>query len=151
MLKTITCRPTLLLIMTHLQMKKSQTIGGKWGKSFLTRCVAHSYFSARQLQVDDIYSFIEANVTRYALLNLSSTIFFYGPRDSGKSTFLFQTAFFEMLLDQLCNPGEITGKNEGIKNLNGAWLQAYEIGVDPRTRVERKYNLLSFASKQQGK
>ena len=47
-----------------------------------------------------------------------------------------------MLLDQLCNPGEITGKNEGIKNLKRAWFQAYEIGVDQRTRVERKYNLL---------
>ena len=53
-----------------------------------------------------------------------------------------------MLLDQLCNPGEITGKNEGIKNLNGAWLQAYEIGVDQRTRVEKKHNLLNFATKQ---
>ena len=56
-----------------------------------------------------------------------------------------------MLLDQLCNPGEITGKNEGIKNLKRAWFQAYEIGVDQRTRVERKYNLLQFANKQAGK
>ena len=86
-------------------------------------------------------------MTRFALLQLSSTIFFYGPRESGKTTFLFQTAFFEMLLDQLCNPGEITGKNEGIKNLKRAWFQAYEIGVDQRTRVERKYNLLQFANK----
>ena len=52
-----------------------------------------------------------------------------------------------MLLDQLCNPGEITGKNEGLKHLHGAWLQAYEIGVDQRTRVEKKYNLLNFVTK----
>ena len=28
--------------------------------------------------------------------------------------------------------------------MNGAWLQAYEIGIDPRTRVEKKRNLLNF-------
>ena len=54
---------------------------------------------SKQLQVENIYSFIEDNVTRFALLQFSSTIFFYGPRESGKTTFLFQTAFFEMLLD----------------------------------------------------
>jgi len=32
-----------------------------------------------------------------------------------------------------------------LGGLNGAWLQAYEIGIDQRTRVEKKTNLLNFA------
>ena len=64
---------------------------------------------------------------------------FYGAKDAGKSTFLFQTSFFNMLTDQLFGT---TG--EGLRGLNGDWLQAYEIGIDQRTRVEKKTNLLNF-------
>ena len=50
-----------------------------------------------------------------------------------------------MLTDQLfgTNGG---GATEGLHNLNGAWIEAYEIGIDQRTRVEKKKNLLTFAS-----
>ena len=101
----------------------------------------------RQLQVGDIYGFIEENLTKFAQLNLNSTMIFYGAKGAGKSTFLFQTSFFNMLTDQLfgTNGGSAT---EGLRNLNGAWIEAYEIGIDQRTRVEKKKNLLTFASTQ---
>ena len=99
----------------------------------------------RQLQVGDIYGFIEENLTKFAQLNLNSTMIFYGAKGAGKSTFLFQTSFFNMLTDQLfgTNGG---GTTEGLHNLNGAWIEAYEIGIDQRTRVEKKKNLLTFKS-----
>lgn len=53
----------------------------------------------RQLQVADIYGFIHENLTKFAQLNLNSTMIFYGAKDAGKSTFLFQTSFFNMLTD----------------------------------------------------
>ena len=68
---------------------------------------------------------------------------FYGAKDAGKSTFLFQTSFFNMLTDQLFGTNGVT---EGLGNLNGAWIQAYEIGIDKRTRVEKKTNLLNFTN-----
>ena len=71
---------------------------------------------------------------------------FYGAKDAGKSTFLFQTSFFNMLTDQLFG---VTG--EGLCGLNGAWLQAYEIGIDQRTRVEKKTNLLNFGEEESEK
>ena len=46
-----------------------------------------------------------------------------------------------MLTDQLFGTA---GQCEGLSGLNGAWLQAYEIGIDQRTRVEKKTNLLNF-------
>ena len=79
----------------------------------------------RQLDVSDIYGFIEENLTKFTSLNLNSTMIFYGARDAGKSTFLFQTSFFNMLTDQLFGTN-----SEGLNGLNGAWLQAYEIGID---------------------
>ena len=91
----------------------------------------------------DIYGFIEENLTKFAHLNLNSTLIFYGAKDAGKSTFLFQTSFFNMLTDQLSG---INGQCEGLGGLNGAWIQAYEIGIDTRTRVEKKVNLLNFES-----
>ena len=74
-------------------------------------------------------------------MTLNSSLIFYGAKDSGKSTFLFQTSFFNMLTDQLFGSNN---QNEGLSRLNGAWIQAYEIGIDQRTRVEKKTNLLLF-------
>ena len=48
-----------------------------------------------------------------------------------------------MLTDQLFGTNGVT---EGLGNLNGAWIQAYEIGIDKRTRVEKKTNLLNFTN-----
>ena len=98
----------------------------------------------RQLQVGDIYGFIEENLTRFSQLNFNTTMIFYGARDAGKSTFLFQTSFFNMLTDQLFGTN-----SEGLTGLHGAWLQAYEIGIDQRTRVEKKTNLLNFANEDE--
>ena len=53
----------------------------------------------RQLEVPEIFNFIEDNLTRFAQLNMSSCLIFYGGKESGKSTFLFQTSFFNMLTD----------------------------------------------------
>ena len=58
-------------------------------------------------------------MTRYAQLNLNSTMIFYGGKDAGKSTFLFQTSFFNMLTDQLFGTA---GQSEGLGGLNAAWL-----------------------------
>ena len=46
-----------------------------------------------------------------------------------------------MLENQLA---EFTGAGEGVRGLRAAWVQAYEIGIDQRTRVEKKTNLLPF-------
>ena len=47
-----------------------------------------------------------------------------------------------MLTDQLFGANQAV--QEGLSGLKGAWLQAYEIGIDDRTRVEKKKNLLNF-------
>ena len=91
--------------------------------------------------MSEVYGFIEENLTRFAQLNLNTTMIFYGAKGAGKTTFLFQTSFFNMLTDQLAASN---GQSEGLGGLNGAWLQAYEIGIDSRTRVEKKVNLLNF-------
>ena len=95
----------------------------------------------RQLEVPEIFNFIEENLTRFAQLNLSSCLIFYGGKESGKSTFLFQTSFFNMLTDQLSGANNAS---DGLINLMGAWIQVYEIGIDQRTRVEKKTNLLPY-------
>ena len=84
-----------------------------------TSTIGNAAESARQLQVADIYAFIEENLTKFAEMTLNSCLIFYGAKDSGKSTFLFQTSFFNMLTDQLFG---VSGQSEGISGLNGAWI-----------------------------
>lgn len=54
----------------------------------------------------------------------------FGGRGCGKSTFLFETSFFELISEQ-------------IRDVDNAWFQAYEICIDQRARVEKQTNLLS--------
>ena len=89
----------------------------------------------------EIFEYIKLNLTKFAQLNLSSSMIFYGGRGVGKTTFMFQTSFFNMLADQLAG---VNGAGEGVRGLRAAWVQAYEIGIDQRTRVEKKTNLLPF-------
>ena len=59
----------------------------------------------------EIFDYIRDNLTKFTFLNLSTCLIFYGGRGVGKSTFLFQTSFFNMLTDQLAG---LNGAGEGL-------------------------------------
>ena len=65
----------------------------------------------RQLEVAEIFGYIQENLLKFTLLNLSTCLIFYGGRGVGKSTFMFQTSFFNMLTDQLAG---VNGTGEGL-------------------------------------